>query len=77
VTSLAVLQRFSVHKSAHDEKFMISLLHIDGEHWLIRRRFWDGVGGWGWGWNKEDEGEISADGTKVRKVLQNIEEELG
>jgi hypothetical protein len=36
------------------------------------------VVGWGGGgWNKEDEGEISADGTKVRKVLQNIEEELG
>jgi hypothetical protein len=33
------------------------------------------VGVWG-GWNKEDEGEISADGTKVTKVLQNIEEEL-
>jgi len=41
---------------------------------------WGGGGGLGRvgeGWNKEDEGEISADGTKVRKVLQNIEEELG
>ena len=36
-----------------------------------------GGGFWGVGWNKEDEGEISADGREVTKVLQNIEEGLG